>query len=193
MNRRCVHRAVVGLFGLFVLGCGVPIEQQAQPIPTDQVPVGLRPTDSTIEASLAESEPTDIWFVRDAGLVTTRHRVAPPVTAQAALAELLTGPTNAEQNRSLRSAIPDGSVVIDVQVVGGVATVDLASSFSDIPARDQVLAVGQIVLTLTDLRGIGRVGFVVEEVQIAVPLPSGDASDGSVSRDDYIALAYDSA
>lgn len=193
MNRRCVHRAVVGLFGLFVLGCGVPIEQQAQPIPTDQVPVGLRPTDSTIEAPLAESEPTDIWFVRDTELVTTRHRIEPPVTAQAALAELLTGPTNAEQNRSLRSAIPDGSVVIDVQVLGGVATVDLASSFSDIPAQDQVLAVGQIVLTLTDLRGIGRVGFVVDEVQIAVPLPSGVASDGSVSRDDYIALAYDSA
>jgi len=111
------------------------------------------------------------------------------VTPQVALAELLSGPSEAEQNRSLRSAVPDAEVVIGVEVLGGVASVDLASTFSEIPASDQVLAVGQIVLTLTDLRGIGRVRFIVDEVQIAVPLPTGDASEGSVSRDDYIVLA----
>jgi spore germination protein GerM len=170
-------------------GCGVPIEDRAQPIAPDELPGGLRPSATSTPDSPIGQEPIDVWMVRDDRLSATRHRVDPPVTPQAALGELLSGPSEAEQNRSLRSAIPDASVVVDVTVSGGVATVDLAATFSEIPANDQVFAVGQIVLTLTDLRGIGRVRFVVDEAQIAVPLPSGDASEGSVSRDDYIILA----
>ncbi|MEX0847413.1 MAG: GerMN domain-containing protein [Ilumatobacteraceae bacterium] len=135
----------------------------------------------------------DIWLVRDDELVTTRHLIEAPATAQAALTELLAGPTSAEQERSLRSAIPDASVVIDVELLRGVATVDLSPSFSDIPAQDQVFAVGQIVLTMTDLRGVGRVRFVVDDAQIAVPLPSGDTSEDTVSREDYLAMADNSA
>ena len=181
--------SVISVISVVASGCGVPIEQSAEPISADDLPVGLRPTDSTIPAEPADQEPIDIWLVRDDRLAATRHRVDPPVTPQVALAELLSGPSEAEQNRSLRSAVPDAEVVIGVEVLGGVASVDLASTFSEIPASDQVLAVGQIVLTLTDLRGIGRVRFIVDEVQIAVPLPTGDASEGSVSRDDYIVLA----
>jgi len=180
--------SVISVISVVASACGVPIEQSAEPISADDLPVGLRPTDSTIPAALADQEPIDIWLVRDDRLAATRHRVDPPVTPQVALAELLSGPSEAEQNRSLRSAIPDAEVVLAVEVLRGVAIVDLAPTFSEIPASDQVLAVGQIVMTLTDLRGVGRVRFVVDEVDIAVPLPTGDASEGGVSRDDYLDL-----
>ena len=101
----------------------------------------------------------------------------------------LSGPTEAEQNRSLRTAIPGAAAVVEVSVARGVATVTLTPAFSEIPAADQVLAVGQIVLTLTDQRGIGRVRFVVDDASIAVPLPSGETSGDSVSRDEFIELA----
>ena len=101
---------------------------------------------------------------------------------------MLAGPSTSEQDESLRSAIPDPSAVVDVSVAGGVATVNLTAAFSEIPANDQVLAVGQLVLTLTDLRGIGRVRFVVDDVQVAVPLPNGETSEDSVSRDEYLVL-----
>ena len=45
------------------------------------------------------------------------------------------------------------------------------------------------VLTLTDQRGIGRVRFVVDDASIAVPVPSGETSGDSVSRDEFIELA----
>jgi spore germination protein GerM len=172
-----------------VAGCGVPTSDRPETIAPEQLPQGLRPTDSTISPTPVDQEPIDVWMVRDELLVATRHQVDPPVDPQRALDELLGGPTGAEQDQSLRSAIPDTSAVLSAVVQGGVVTVGLAPEFSDIPASDQLLAVGQIVLTLTDLRGVGRVRFVVDDAQIAVPLPSGASSDQSVSRDDYLTLA----
>ena len=169
-------------------GDRVPYTRRAVPARGgDEGAVGAEAT-AMHPAAVADQEPIDVWLVRDELLSATRHRVDPPVTPRLALEELLAGPTSAEQNRSLRTAIPDASAVVSVEVSGGVASVGLASSFSEIPASDQVLAVGQIVLTLTDLRGIGRVRFLVDDAQIAVPLPTGDATEDSVSRDDYILL-----
>lgn len=188
-----VLAVVVAAAAATLVGCGVPAGDRVETIAPEQLPQGLRPTDSTISAAPVDQEPIDVWLVRDELLVASRHRVDPPVDPQKALDELLRGPTEAEQNRSLRSAIPDASAVLSAVVQGGVVTVALAPEFSDIPASDQLLAVGQIVLTLTDLRGVGRVRFVVEEAQIAVPLPSGESSDQSVSRDDYLTLAEPTA
>ncbi|MFN8024250.1 MAG: GerMN domain-containing protein [Acidimicrobiales bacterium] len=169
--------------------CGVPVEDTARRIPAERIPDGLRPTDTTIVATPDERETIDVWLVRDDRLVASRHEVDRPATAQSALDELLSGPDESEQGRSLRSAIPDAAVVVSAEVVGGIARVELAPSFADVPAGDQVLAVGQIVLTLTDLRGVGLVSFAVEDGPIAVPLPSGGSSGERVSRDDYVELA----
>ncbi|MEO7370053.1 MAG: GerMN domain-containing protein [Ilumatobacteraceae bacterium] len=59
----------------------------------------------------------------------------------------------------MRSAILDPEAVAAVEVHGDIATVRLTPTFSDIPAADQLVAIAQFVLTLADLRGIGRVGF----------------------------------
>jgi spore germination protein GerM len=186
-----IRRITAAVFAgaLTLAACGVPTNERVESIPAEQLPQGLRPTDSTIDARPVDQEPIDVWLVRDDRLVASRHRVDPPVDPQRALDELLRGPTPAEQNRSLRSAIPDASAVLSAVAERGVVSVELAPAFADIPASDQLLAVGQIVLTLTDLRGVGRVRFVVDEAQIAVPLPSGESSDESVSRDDYLSLA----
>ncbi len=170
-------------------GCGVPLESSPNQLPEDALPEGLRPSDSTVPDAPSEQEPIDVWYVGDDRLVSTRHRIDPPTTPQKTLDELLSGPTEAEQNRALRTAIPDAAAVVEVSVARGVATVTLTPAFSEIPAADQVLAVGQIVLTLTDQRGIGRVRFVVDDASIAVPVPSGETSGDSVSRDEFIELA----
>lgn len=174
-------------------GCGVPDQPDAQPLSREEIPQGLHPSDTTVEVPPAQEASIDVWFVRDDRLVVTAHRVVAPAVAQTALAEVLAGPTEAEQGQALRSAIPDPSAVVNVEVGAGTAIVELSDSFGEIPAADQVLAVGQLVLTLTDLRGIGQVRFVVGGDEIAVPLPDGDTSTGPVSRDDFLALAGPSA
>jgi spore germination protein GerM len=171
--------------------CGVPIESSARRIAPADLPEGLRTGGSIAPRPAQPEEAVRVWFVREDHLAGTLRTVGSPPDPQVVLDELLSGPSDAEQQQSLRSAIADPAAVIGVSIAGGVATVALSAAFSDIPANDQILAVGELVLTLTDLRGIGRVAFQVEGTDVAVPLPTGNASATSVSRDDYLQLAGD--
>ena len=73
----------------------------------------------------------------------------------------------------------------------GVATITLPPGFFEqIPPEDQLLAIGQIVLTVTEVGGIGQVLFVQDGLPRAVPRRSGGSSDGvtPLSRRDYTDL-----
>ena len=172
------------LGGLLLLAaCGFPQDSRATPIPEGELPVGLRsdPTATTVPAS---TEPATIWFVSDNRLVRVRHDVESPASVTTVTNELLIGPSAAEQDRGLRSGIPDPTVVVGAELIRGIAQVQLAPSFAEISPEDQILAVGQLVLTLTNLPGIGGVQFSLEGAPVAVPLPSGESSDQAVFRDD---------
>ncbi len=193
MRRRPVHAAVRRLVvltagGLLVGACGVGPQQRPEALSPGDLPGGLRPDAEATTTSVLQTVEVDVWLVRDGRLARVRHEVEPPVTAEVALAELLAGPNEVEQARQLRSAIPDAGVVEAVVVRRGVASVAIGPGFPEIPASDQVLAVAQLVLTLTDLRGVGRVAFTVADTAIAVPLPNGESTDQAVSRDDYAEL-----
>ena len=168
--------------------CGFPVQDAAHRIRDEDVPAALLPQDTSNTSAVVDTETVSIWFVRDSLLSSVHHRIETPVTAAAIVDDILVGPSESEQGRSFRSAIPDASVVVGATVSGGLATVELTPQFAEIPVADQVLAVGQLVLSLTDLRGVGRVRFVVDKARIAVPLASGEASGETVSRDDYITL-----
>jgi spore germination protein GerM len=168
--------------------CGVPLQDEAELIPIDETPVGLRPPEAGGSPPVDQRELIDLWFVRGDQLALVRRRVIAPVTPLVASDALLAGPTDAERNQSLRSALVDAEAVLDIEIARGQATVSLSSEFSVIPAADQVLAIGQLVLTLTDQRGIGRIRFVVDGASITVPLPNGRSRAGLVSREDYLGL-----
>lgn len=172
---------------VIVAGCGFPAERHASPIPQDDLPAGLR---SGVTATTAPSstEPATIWFVADNRLVAVRHGVEAPASVTTVTNELLIGPSAAERDRGLRSGLPDPTVVVGTELARGTAQVQLAPSFAEISPEDQVLAVGQLVLTLTNLPGIGGVQFTLDGTPVAVPLPSGVSSDAPVFRDDFIAL-----
>ena len=82
--------------------------------------------------------------------------------------------------------MPDAPEINVTNNNAGVAVVELPTGFFDtIPVADQRLAVAQIVLTLTDSRGIGQVQF-----NVPVPRPSGALAPAGqpLSRNDYLAL-----
>ncbi len=175
---------------LLGVSCGVPAESSPRQIPQSAIPDALKPSDTVAVATSASPvERVDLWFVREGQLVSVRHSVPAPTDPTSVVDELLSGPTDSERSSSLRSAIPDAGAVEGVSVRAGKATVKLSTAFSEIPAADQLLAVAQLVLTLTDLRGIGLVEFTVGDAAVLVPLPHGDTSTGSVSRDDYLELS----
>jgi spore germination protein GerM len=75
--------------------------------------------------------------------------------------------------------------VRDVELTGGVATVSLTRAFADVEADAQLLAIGQLVCTLTARPGTGQVRFTLDGTDIDVPRQDGSLTAEPVTRDDY--------
>jgi len=88
---------------------------------------------------------------------------------------LLSGPTKAEQDAGLRSAIPASTEVLSARYVASdLVKVDLTSEIFKATGDDLVSSIAQIILTLCDISGIERVIIVVNgEVN---EWPKGDGS-----------------
>ena len=85
----------------------------------------------------------------------------------------------------MRTAVGSPPVVGEVRLNAGVAHVDVLPSISTLGGDEQLLAVAQLVCTLTGLPGVGLVAFTLDGSPVAVPRGDGSLTNGPVSRDDY--------
>ena len=169
--------------------CSVPAQDRARTTSDAAVPFGLLDPEAPSLAPPAPgpgAEQVTLCFVRDGRLVTVDTELAAPVSLRAPLDALATPPADAA--RLVRTALLDPSIVNDVRLVGGIARVDLVPAVSALPADEQLLAVAQIVCTLTGRPGIGQVSFTLEGARLAVPNVDGSLITSPVARDDYAAL-----
>lgn len=102
-----------------------------------------------------------VSFVLDAGRV---HPVARQVTGAAvatgAMHGLLAGPTPAERDQGLSSAIPEGTELRGMAVKDRIAAVDVSGRFDDGGGTFSMSArVAQIVFTLTQFPTVDAVRF----------------------------------
>lgn len=82
---------------------------------------------------------------------------------EAVVTALLEGPTAEEQEAGISSAVPAGTELLGIDLVDGVATVDLSSEFESGGGTLSMTArVAQIAATLTDLDAIDGVLFAVD-------------------------------
>lgn len=176
---------VVAVAATSVAGCGFPTE--AEPVAIE-VEEATSPSADTTPAEV----PVDtivVWFVRDGELTSVEREVPKPVQPADAVAAIAGGVTDEEAERGVRSAIPSASMLLTASASRGTVTVQLSSAFAEIPVGDQSLALAQVVFTLTELRGVGRVRFEIDGLTVAVPLPDGTSTEDSVSRDDFLPVA----
>jgi len=76
---------------------------------------------------------------------------------------LVVGPTQDQRDRGISSEVPDGTVVLGVDVDGGIATVDFSNQFTSGGGSMAMEGrVAQIVWTVTQFDGIDGVRFAVE-------------------------------
>jgi spore germination protein GerM len=170
--------------------CAVSTQDHAGVASEDAVPFALLDGDApslvptTVAGPVAEE--VQLWFVRDGRLVLVVRPLDAPVDPEDAVAALASPPTDAPE--TLRTAVPDPQVIRDITVAAGVARVDLAASIAELGGDDQLLAVAQIVCTLTALPGVGQVAFALEGLPTEVPRGDGSVVSQPVSRDDYAPL-----
>ena len=191
MSARCPAVAALVL-ALVLVGaaCGVPTHNSAREVDPKDVPFEL--LDERAGPPVADpfgAEEQVIYFARDRRLVGTARKLPPDASMSRLLDALGRGPNRNEVDAGLRSALPDESRFPDVSVSRGTATVDLGPRFTALSGEDQVIALAQLVYTVTGRPGVGLVRFTLDGQPTDVPRANGELTGAPVSRDDFAAVA----
>ena len=162
--------------------CGVRAQDAAEAAPT-----GAPPAAELGRPDQSSGPQLTVFFVRSADLAPVDRRVSASSPA-AALAQVVDGPTRSEAADGIRTAL--APEVVGVEAVGpdGTATVAVSRGFAGITGGNQLLAVAQIVWTLTALPTVEDVQFTVEGIPVEVPTDAG-LSSGPVDRGDFRSVA----
>jgi hypothetical protein len=200
---------LLALVGLTLASCGLPTDDTYRPIDpnalgalaettttstttTSTLPPATTTTIEPTTTTLPTTEPVPIFFVDGNQQLTPVTRdVTIPATPEKARALLQAGVLPSDP-AGLRSSIPP-ETLLGVTVSGGKATVTLAPVAQETLGQEQVLLFAQIVMTLTNQRGVGQVEFLLPSVEGAPPAPILVPTPTSppktlVSADDYRSL-----
>ncbi|MFM9133846.1 MAG: hypothetical protein ACKOT0_00160 [bacterium] len=175
-------------------GCGVPLDAAPRPLPSGALPTFVpSPTETPTEGPVPPLASARLWFVeestvtpvvgavatRDAPSLITALAIGPPAD-DPRLRTLVVDPFTGQP---LVTAVPNDPPRV------GVTTVSVSPAFSQLPPAEQVLLLGQVVLTLTGINEVSGVVFVTPEGQpLAVPLPDGRLLDRPATAADYRSL-----
>jgi hypothetical protein len=199
---------ILGVLACVVVGCGIPdngkvsriddgqLGQLSETIPTTTTTTPtttIEPTTSTIPinpTTTISTEQVTLYFISGGVLHGVRTPLPSGASASQVLAALQLGPPPGDLGSGLSSTLPtkDQAELKVTEDGTGVAVVDVPSTFYDsMSQNDQRFAIGQIVLTLTRVGGIGQVRFTQNGLGLAVPLSAGNLSapDQALAPRDY--------
>jgi spore germination protein GerM len=166
-------------------GCGVPADPAPRSIPDEEVPFGLLGTTTTATRP-APTTRAVVFLVEGDRLVPVLRQVQAPATPDTVLATVAAGPTPPEAAAGLRTALVTGVGLS--HVAAGTATVRLDRDFVAADLREQILALAQLVYTVTELPGIRGVQFAFDGQPAEVPTAHGHLKAGAVSRADFAVI-----
>jgi hypothetical protein len=176
-----VRAIVLCAAAALVASCGVP-DEQARPVDRDELPANLtEPPTSAARAGGGQVAVATVHWIRGRELVGESVLFEAGPDTERLLALLERGP--AGEDGRLRSAVSD-EAIDSVSVRDGRAVVELA----EVTGPDQVLAIGQLVLTLTSLPEIDQVGVERDGESVEVPLPDGTLVRRPLQAQDYSSL-----
>jgi len=198
-------------------GCGYEGTNQVREVPSDELfgldettttstttttttttttmppPIDSAVTTTTVLATTTTAIATvsvALYFVDGEQLTSISQNLSSPASLSRVLDALELGPTGGEAVIGLDSAVPRG-LVDTVSERSGVAVVDLDSEvYERVPSDEQLPAIAQIVLTLTQQSGVGQVRFTLDGETLPVRLGNNRITDPPrpVSADDYAVL-----
>jgi hypothetical protein len=187
------------LAGAALTGCGVPLDNAARPV-DGYLPPTASPSSSASAPSTSGTRVV-LWYVDGDRLTSVPSTDPTPVTPAGLLSLLAVTPTEPgwrtlvgdPQGGLPLASVADSSGATSSAPSGEPLTVQLSDTFAKLAPADQVLLIGQVVLTLTEvsatqLRFVDSAGNAV-----TVPLPDGRLQDGPVTRSDFLPLTSPSA
>lgn len=209
-HRAALAAAVAGVL-ILLAGCGVPLQSAAQPIPPDVLP-SAAPVAPSAEPSASVTPPAPdeedaprlrLWFVQDEGLTAVESSLPLDTSPEFVMQALVVGPTGEQMADGLRTIaadplsgqplaylVPSDPSSMALPSDDSVITLQVSPDFTALPPSEQVLLLGQLVLSLTGA-GASAVAFVdAAGATLAVPLPDGRVLDAPARAGDYGPLIY---
>ena len=176
-------------------GCGLSVDALPQPIPSDEVPPAILVPTSTVvnPGQHGGMIPfSGVYFIAPDGtqLVKTTQWVHPKITPQKLLDTLDSGPSSAEFDEGIQSALPPNASLLSGGVTNGVLAVYLDVSYESLFANQEGLYFAQIVWTATSLPEIKSLVFYFNNAAVSPVTGNGAiATAYLVDRCDYQELA----
>lgn len=211
MYRRLL--TIAALLAAVLVACGIPDNGHVSSIQdndlrnlSDTIPTT---TPSTLPATTIAAETTTtiaaitpttiatdlvtLYFITGGRLQGYPTPLVRPAGTNQVIAALQLGAPPGDPGVGIRSAVPlrGKSLLSATENDSGIATIELPPGFFEqIPGDDQLLAIGQIVLSVTEVGGVGQVLFTQNGNPIGVPRRGGGSSNGTepLSRRDYVDL-----
>jgi len=144
-------------------------------VPRSNVPLGLlNETIPGTNQARVRFVHQPVYIVDATGRLAPSSRIVPsPPTLESVLQQLLLGPSSIEASAGYTSALPTTLVLDSATVRNDVGYINLATSLDTLSVSQQLLAVGQLVLT-ADVAGATK-GIVVQVVGVVQELitPNG--------------------
>lgn len=118
-------------------------------------------------------------------IVAGGRRVTGVGVARAALSALLAGPNQADLDAGSTTQIPQGTHLLDVDIAGGVATVDLSGEFEESgDTLSETARLAQVVFTLTQFSTVDSVSIRIDGESRDTILSHGLGATG-LSRESF--------
>jgi spore germination protein GerM len=168
-------------------GCGIDAQGEADRVAPADVPFGLLEEQPTTTETVSDRT-ENVYLVADDRVVAIERSVPDDVGLSDLLELVVDGPSDTERALGITTAVPEGAVA-SVSSGRGLAEVDLTAAFGEIRGADQLVALAQIVYTLTAQPGIGGVIFTLDGQDVQVPLGDGTVGVEALTRDDLRSLA----
>lgn len=147
-----------------VTACGDDGDGEAGDTTTSSAP---RETTTTSAGEDGDGETGEIdarvYFARDEKVATAGRTIATPATGRSAIEALLAGPDDLETDIGMTTEIPAGTDLLDIDIDGGEATVDLSGDFATGGGSlSMQLRVAQVVFTLTQFDTVDTVTILLD-------------------------------
>jgi germination protein M len=165
-------------------------EPSEEPVETEP-PATVAPSPTPTSAPGGATS-VKIYLFMDEKLVPVRRQVDETrAVGRAALNALFEGPTAEESAESppLTTSIPDGTILLGLDIADGLATVDLSREFESGGGSASMFGrLGQVVYTLTQFPTVKQVAFQLDGEPVTVFSGEGIVLDEPSDREDYEAF-----
>ena len=174
---------------VLLASCGLSGNSSVELLDEANYSVSISSPPSTNPPPNQLQESVVIYLISGSGLRTQSLIVPSPITAEAVITAL-NGPFDENvKARGLRTGFYESSdLITNVSTVGSVATIDLSESFNELPGDEQLLILGQIVLSIIANTDITSINFTSNNIAIKIPNANGKLIQGSATRADFVDL-----